>query len=56
MKKHSVMATVADVRCTAEFIRSLRDAGMESVRINSAHVDADTFRHMVDVIRGTHLT
>lgn len=46
------MATVADVRCTADFIRSLRDAGMESVRINSAHVEADTFRRMVDVIRG----
>ncbi|MDE6489033.1 MAG: pyruvate kinase [Paramuribaculum sp.] len=52
MKKHYVMATVADNRCTPEFIRSLRDAGMESVRINSAHVNAGTFRRMVEIIRG----
>lgn len=45
------MATVSDIRCTPEFIASLRQAGMGSVRINSAHVDAPTFRRMTEIIR-----
>ena len=34
-----IMATVTDARCDANFLKSLRRAGMDSVRINSAHVD-----------------
>lgn len=45
------MATVADVRCTPEFVESLRRAGMRAVRINSAHVTGDRFRQMVATIR-----
>lgn len=52
MTTPSIMATVADTRCTHEFVASLFEAGMRSVRINSAHVDPDTFRLMVSVIRG----
>ncbi len=45
------MATIADTRCTVEFIEALRSRGMEGVRINSAHVDPATFRRMVETIR-----
>ncbi len=45
------MATVADDRCTRGFVESLRRAGMDSVRINSAHVDPDAIRRMIEVIR-----
>ena len=46
------MATVADVRCTPEFVESLRCAGLDGVRINSAHVTPDDIRRMVSVIKG----
>ncbi|MCM1348980.1 MAG: pyruvate kinase [Firmicutes bacterium] len=51
MKHTSIMATVANNRCTAEFVSSLHRNGMESVRINSAHVSPETFREMVETIR-----
>lgn len=46
-----VMASIADVRCTAEFVADLHRLGMTAVRINSAHISPDTFREMVSVIR-----
>ena len=46
-----IMATVPDNRCSADFITLLCEAGMDSVRINSAHVDASTFSQMVRTIR-----
>lgn len=52
MTKISIMATVADVRCTPELISSLREAGMDSVRINSAHVNPESIKRMVSIIRG----
>lgn len=38
MKKTKIVATISDFRCTEEFVRDLYDAGMDVVRINSAHV------------------
>ncbi len=49
--KPMIMATIADNRCTAEFVRRLMAAGMSAVRINSAHVNAETFNAMVATIR-----
>lgn len=45
------MATMADVRCTPQFIGALIDAGASSVRVNSAHVDPRRFADMVAVLR-----
>lgn len=45
------MATLADNRATVDFVRSLRRAGMDSVRINSAHVDPQTLRRLVGLVR-----
>lgn len=47
----SIMATVADVRCTEDFVAMLSGAGMKGVRINSAHVSPEVFRRMVTLIR-----
>ncbi len=45
------MATLADNRATADFVRALRLAGMDSVRINSAHVDPQTLDCLVRLVR-----
>ncbi len=37
MKKTKIVATISDIRCDVELIRNLYEAGMDVVRINSAH-------------------
>ncbi len=37
MKKTKIVATISDIRCDVELIQKLYDAGMDVVRINSAH-------------------
>lgn len=49
-----IMATVADIRCSREFVAALYERGMRGVRINSAHVSPDTFRQMVRTIRSVN--
>ena len=41
MKKTKIVATLSDRRCTEVFVRQLHDAGMDVVRINSAHVTVE---------------
>ena len=41
MKKTKIVATMSDFRCTEEFVKNLFDAGMDVVRVNSAHVSED---------------
>ena len=47
-----VMATLTPARCGRELISRLVSAGMEGVRINSAHVEPSDIRRMVAEIRG----
>lgn len=51
MKHTKIVATVADRRCDADFIKRLADAGVNVVRMNSAHLDADGMRHICEVVR-----
>lgn len=53
MKNHltEIMATVANNRCNKTFVEGLIDCGASHFRINSAHVDPEQFREMVDTIR-----
>lgn len=37
MKKTKIVATISDLNCSEEFIRSLYESGMNVVRLNSAH-------------------
>lgn len=46
-----IMATMADGRCTHDFVREMAEAGMDSVRINSAHVNPDSIAAMTATIR-----
>ncbi|MDE6301183.1 MAG: pyruvate kinase [Muribaculaceae bacterium] len=52
MKKFTkIVATVSDKRCDADFIRELSDAGINVVRMNSAHLDYEGFKKIVDNTR-----
>lgn len=41
-KRTKIVATISDLRCGEDFIRSLFEAGMNAVRINSAHVTPES--------------
>ncbi len=52
MLKHTkIVATISDKRCDADFIASLFEAGMNVVRMNSAHLDADGFDKIIHNVR-----
>lgn len=52
MKKFTkIVATISDKRCDVDFIRSLAEAGVNVVRMNSAHLDYEGFRKIVDNTR-----
>jgi pyruvate kinase len=49
-KKTKIVATVSDMRCDVEFIRRLYDAGMNIVRLNTAHqAQEDTLKVIQNV-------
>lgn len=50
-KRTKIVATVSDRRCEIDFIRSLRAAGMNAVRINSAHVTTESAMNIVRNVR-----
>ncbi len=49
-KRTKIICTVSDKRCSVEFIKSLYDAGMNVVRINSAHVTTES---ALDIVKNT---
>ncbi len=40
-KRTKIVATISDKNCEPEFIRDLHEAGMDVIRINSAHLDIE---------------
>lgn len=50
-KRTKIIATISDKRCEKEFIERLYNAGMDAVRINSAHVTAQSAKVIVDNVR-----
>ena len=50
MRQTKIVASVSDRRCSVEFIRDLFDAGVNVVRINTAHASAEGIR---EIIRNT---
>ena len=50
MKKTKVVATMSDFRCTEDFVQKLFDAGMDVVRINSAHVTEEGATRIVETV------
>ena len=50
-KRTKIVATIADRNCEPEFLRSLYEAGMDVVRINSAHLDPEGVIKIVTNVR-----
>ena len=46
-----IVATISDRRCDIPFIQSLYDNGLNVVRMNSAHLQLEGFRRIVDNVR-----
>ncbi len=52
MLKHTkIVATISDQRCDVDFIDSLYKAGMNVVRLNTAHMNEEGFRRVIDNTR-----
>ena len=51
MRLTKIVATISDQRCDIEFIKSLYDAGMNVARINTAHINKESGKKVVDNIR-----
>lgn len=51
MKQTKIVASISDRRCNVDFIRSLFDAGMNVVRMNTAHASADGIREIISNTR-----
>jgi pyruvate kinase len=50
-KKTKIVATISDMRCDVDFIRSLYDEGMNVVRMNSAHMTEEGFIKVITNVR-----
>ncbi len=50
-KRTKIIATISDMRCEVDFIRSLYEEGMNAVRINSAHVTPESAKKIVENTR-----
>lgn len=51
IKKTKIICTISDKRCEPEFIKKLYDAGMNVVRINSAHTTLESSLEIVKNVR-----
>ncbi len=47
MKHTKIVATISDIRCDVDFIKDLYLAGMNVVRMNSAHMDEEGFARII---------
>ena len=46
-----IVATISDKRCDVEFLRELYANGMNVVRMNSAHLELDGFKRIIENVR-----
>ena len=51
MKHTKIVATISDLRCDPEFLKTLHESGMNVVRMNTAHMTPDTARPLIDSVR-----
>ena len=51
LKQTKIVATVSDKRCEVDFIKQLFDAGMNVVRLNTAHLDREGIEKLTNNIR-----
>jgi pyruvate kinase len=51
LKQTKIVASISDERCEVEFIRDLFDAGMNVVRMNTAHASREGFEKLINNVR-----
>ena len=51
LKQTKIVATISDQRCEVDFIRQLFEAGMNVVRLNTAHLDAEGLDKIIGNVR-----
>lgn len=51
LKKTKIVASISDLRCDQDFLRSLFDAGMNVVRINTAHATPEGMAEIIKNVR-----
>ena len=51
MKQTKIVASVSDLRCEVEFIRSLYEAGANVIRMNTAHATPEGLRKIIRNVR-----
>ena len=51
LKQTKIIATISDKRCDVPFLKELFDAGMNVVRLNSAHLDEAGFLKIINNVR-----
>lgn len=51
MKQTKIVATISDLKCSVEFLTSLYEAGINVVRINTAHATPDGIRTIIKNVR-----
>jgi pyruvate kinase len=52
-KLTKILATISSTHCSEEFLRALHDAGMDAVRLNTAHITTDEAARVVQKVRAT---
>lgn len=51
LKKTKIVATISDKKCDVDFIRELFDAGMNVVRLNTAHQSVEQAKMVIENVR-----
>lgn len=51
LKQTKIVASISDLRCDVDFIRALCEAGMNVVRMNTAHANREGFERLIANVR-----
>ena len=51
LKQTKIVASISDLRCDVDFIRALFEAGMNVVRMNTAHASREGFEKLIANVR-----
>ena len=51
LKQTKIVATISDQRCDVDFIKQLFEAGMNVVRMNTAHLNREGFERLIGNVR-----
>ena len=51
LKQTKIVATISDQRCDVDFIKQLFDAGLNVVRMNTAHAGREGFEKLIANVR-----